>query len=157
VARAQLATDLAIVTHSTTSEIGLDQLELFEDEGVDPARVAIGHADSHPVLAYHLALIERGASLIFDGVVGQPFRPAGWEDRIVRLTLELIDRGHADRLMLSHDLSVLEQLTPFGGTGLTNVAAAFLPRLRDAGVPEPVIRQLTVDNPRRLLTVPARD
>jgi phosphotriesterase-related protein len=138
VARAQRATGLAIITHSTTSEIGLEQLTIFEEEGVDPARVAIGHADSHPVLSYHLALIARGASLVFDGLVGRPFHSPGWEDRVFETALALIEAGHADRLMLSHDLSRYEQLTAFGGTGLGNVGGVFLPRLRAAGVPESI-------------------
>ena len=31
------------------------------EEGVDPARIAIGHADSFPFLDYHLAILRQGA------------------------------------------------------------------------------------------------
>ena len=47
-ARAARRTGLAITTHAVLSPIGLEQLQIFEEEGVDPARVVIGHADSYP-------------------------------------------------------------------------------------------------------------
>ena len=48
------------------SDVGLAQLRIFEEEGADPARVVIGHADSYPVLDHYLAIIDRGASIEFD-------------------------------------------------------------------------------------------
>ena len=65
-ARAARRTGLAITTHAVQSTVGLDQLDLFESEGADLSRVVIGHADSHPVLAYHLAIVERGSTVEFD-------------------------------------------------------------------------------------------
>jgi predicted metal-dependent phosphotriesterase family hydrolase len=46
-ARAARRTGLAITTHAVMSPVGLDQLRLFEEEGADPSRVVIGHADSY--------------------------------------------------------------------------------------------------------------
>ncbi len=60
VARASRRTGLAITTHGVLSDVGLAQLRIFEEEGADPSRVIIGHADSYPVLAHYLAIIERG-------------------------------------------------------------------------------------------------
>ena len=56
------------------SDVGLAQLRIFEEEGVDPARVVIGHADSYPVLEHYLAIIERGANIEFD-FLGHALRP----------------------------------------------------------------------------------
>ena len=41
----------------------------------------------------------------------------------------------------------------FGGTGFGYLADSFLPKLREQGVSEETITQLTVDNPRRWLTI----
>ena len=41
-------------------ETGPRQVEIFQEEGVDPARVVIGHADSYPSLDYYLAIVGRG-------------------------------------------------------------------------------------------------
>ncbi len=58
--------------HGVLSDVGLAQLRIFEEEGLDPGRVIIGHADSYPVLDHYLAIIERGANLEFD-FLGMPW------------------------------------------------------------------------------------
>ena len=87
VARAARRTGLAITTHAVMSPVGLAQLRVFEEEGVDPARVVIGHADSYPILDYYLEIIERGANLEFD-FLGMTFTPwSGTASRVVELLL----------------------------------------------------------------------
>jgi phosphotriesterase-related protein len=71
-ARAAKRTGLAITTHSAQSPVGLQQLRLFVEEGVDPARVVIGHADSYPNLEHWVAILEQGANLELD-FLGQRF------------------------------------------------------------------------------------
>jgi predicted metal-dependent phosphotriesterase family hydrolase len=153
-ARAARRTGLAITTHAVQSTVGLDQLALFESEGADLSRVIIGHADSHPSIDYHRAIVERGASVEFD-FLGMSFTPLErhGEGRIVEAICELLAAGHAQRILLSQDVCHDSQLTRYGGNGYTYVAETFLPRLREAGVSEDEIRMLTVDNPRRLLTI----
>ena len=73
-ARAARRTGLAITTHAVMSDVGAAQLTVFEEEGVDPGRVVIGHADSYPVLDHYLSLIGRGASIEFD-FLGMSFTP----------------------------------------------------------------------------------
>lgn len=149
-ARAQLRTGLALTTHSPWSEIGLKQLRIFEEEGVDPSRVVIGHCDSYPVLDYYLAIIKRGAYVQFDNI-GQ-FDIPGYQDRVTALLLELLDRGHAEQVMLSHDVWNVRAMHFAGGTGYAHVPANYLPELRERGVDEATIHTMTVDNPRRVLT-----
>jgi phosphotriesterase-related protein len=153
-ARAARRTGLAITTHAVQSTVGLDQLAVFEAEGADLSRVVIGHADSYPSLDYHLAIAERGATVQFD-FLGMSFTPLErhGEDRIVDNVRELIARGHLERILLSQDVCHDSQLRRYGGNGYTYLADTFLPRLRAAGVSEDEIRTITVDNPRRLLTI----
>ena len=150
--RAARRTGLAITTHSVMSAVGLAQLRVFEEEGVDPARVVVGHADSYPVLDHYLEIIRRGANLEFD-FLGMSFTPMErhGEPRIVDLARELIDRGHADRLLLSQDVCHNSQLMAYGGNGYVHLFRTFLPQLRAAGVPEAAIQQMTVLNPARIL------
>ncbi len=153
-ARAARATGLAITTHAVQSTVGLDQLDVFEAEGADLSRVVIGHADSYPSLDYHLAIVERGATVEFDflGMAFTPLERHG-EGRIVDSIRELLGRGHVERILLSQDVCHDSQLRRYGGNGYTYLADAFLPRLREAGVSDAEIRTITVDNPRRLLTI----
>jgi predicted metal-dependent phosphotriesterase family hydrolase len=152
-ARAARRTGLAVTTHAVLSDVGLAQLRIFEEEGLDPGRVVIGHADSYPVLDHYLEIIARGASLEFD-FIGMPWeRERIGEVRTVELLLELLSRGHADRILLSQDVCNDSQLVRFGGNGYAYLADTFLPRLRAAGVSDSEIDTMTVGNPRRLLTI----
>jgi predicted metal-dependent phosphotriesterase family hydrolase len=153
-ARASRQTGLAITTHSVLSPVGLEQLRVFEDAGVDPGRVVIGHSDSYPHLEHHLAIIERGASVEFD-FLGMSFTPAErhGEARIVELLCDLLSKGHVEHILLSQDVCHDSQLRRYGGNGYTYLAETFLPRLRDAGVSDEEIETMTVANPRRLLTI----
>jgi phosphotriesterase-related protein len=153
-ARAARRTGLAVTTHAVLSPVGLDQLRIFEEEGLDPARVVIGHADSYPVLEHHLAIIERGAAVEFD-FLGMSFSALErhGEPRVLALLLELLSRGHAGRILLSQDVCHDSQLQHYGGHGYTYLARTFLPRLREAGVGDAEIETMTVANPRRLLTI----
>jgi phosphotriesterase-related protein len=154
VARAARRTGLAISTHAAQSAVGLDQLGVFEEEGADLSRVVIGHADSNPSLDYYLEIVRRGASVEFD-FLGMSFTPLErhGEGRVVELVCELLGRGHAERLLLSQDVCHDSQLTRYGGNGYAYLAGTFLPRLRVAGVSDDEIRTMTIDNPRRLLTL----
>jgi predicted metal-dependent phosphotriesterase family hydrolase len=153
-ARASRRTGLAITTHAVQSAVGLAQLDVFEAEGADLGRVVIGHADSNPSVDYHLAIVERGATVEFDflGMAFTPLERHG-EGRIVENLCELLARGHLERILLSQDVCHDSQLKRYGGNGYTYLADTFLPRLREAGVSDDELRTITVDNPRRLLTI----
>ncbi|HSK52082.1 MAG TPA: phosphotriesterase-related protein [Clostridia bacterium] len=153
-ARAARRTGRAITTHSVMSPVGLAQLTVLEEEGMDPGRVVIGHSDSYPVLDHYLEIVRRGASLEFD-FLGMSFTPIErhGEDRLIELLLELLSRGHADRLLLSQDVCHDSQLKRYAGHGYVYLAETFLPRLRAAGVSDDEIETMTVANPRRILTI----
>ena len=61
------------------------------------------------------------------------------EGRIVDLLLELLHRGHGDRVLLSQDVCHNSQLRRYEGNGYTYLQTTFLPRLREGGVPTPEI------------------
>ncbi len=151
-ARAARRTGLAITTHAVMSDVGAAQLTVFEEEGVDPGRVVIGHADSYPVLTHYLSVIGV-ASIEFD-FLGMSFTATErhGEGRIVELLLELLHRGHGDRILLSQDVC-RSQLRRYEGNGYTYLQSTFLPRLREAGVSDAEIDRMTIANPRRILTI----
>ncbi len=61
-ARAHLRTGVTINTHAARWPVGLAQLRLLAEEGVDPRRVIIGHTDSVPVAAISSTWCGRDAS-----------------------------------------------------------------------------------------------
>ncbi len=144
VGKAHLATNLPIFTHTgIPGKSALEQLDILEDAGVDPRRVAIGHLGNlnDPSVYVHKTLCRRGAYVGFDRQGG------GRDAQVVPLVTALIEAGFADHLLFSGDA--------FRSYG--RPLTAFVPKLKAAGVDEETLRRITVDNPRRFLAfVPKR-
>jgi phosphotriesterase-related protein len=153
-ARAARQTGMAITTHGIQSPVGLAQLRIFTEEGVDPARVVIGHADSHHDLDFYLTVLDAGANLQFDFLGHRFATEESLEPRLVETIVELLERGYASQLLLSQDVCHNRHLKANGGFGYVYLHQHFLPTLRTAAVGEGEIRQMTIDNPARILTIP---
>jgi len=156
-ARACLATNVPISTHQWAPEqVGLRQVEIFEDEGVDMRRVCIGHSADTTDVEYLVRLLERGVFLSMDRYPGREGRPS-WQQRN-HTVKALIDCGYADRLMLGHDYAPApvvagqEPLAPEEPTRYLFLAKTAIPGLRKMGVGEDAIRMMTVEVPRRFLS-----
>jgi phosphotriesterase-related protein len=147
--RAQKKTGVTLTLHATRAPLGLDQLDILKEEGVDPQRVVVGHAHSYPHHTYHVAVAQRGAFLTFDrmGITNAYER-----QRNVRLIVELIDAGFVRHVMLSQDVCYKSDLIAYGGLGYGFVPTGFAAILREAGVTDELLHQMLVENPRRALT-----
>ncbi|MFB6218814.1 MAG: hypothetical protein ABEH77_06495, partial [Halobacteriaceae archaeon] len=66
---------------------------------------------------------------------------------------ELVEAGHADRLLCSHDTWSKMQLTAYGGFGYGHLLENAVPMLAANGVSDEQVEQVLVENPRRVLTV----
>lgn len=157
-ARAQKRTGAAISTHAARWPIGIAQLDLLEEEGVDLNRVVIGHCDTvssvdweteQGALDYHLSIARRGAYVQFDTV------RKGFEYDLelrVRFVQNMIEKGYIHQVLLSHDVAWKSALRIFGGGGYILILDDFIPRLRGVGITDDQINTILVDNPRRALT-----
>jgi phosphotriesterase-related protein len=148
VGRASVATNLPIFTHTgIPGKSALEQLDLFEDVGVDPKRVVIGHLGNlvDPNVEIHRAVCRRGAFIGFDRQGGQG------DVQQVPLVMKLIEAGYADNLMFASDLSAINQTKKGGGPGYARTLTVFVPKLKAAGASDEVLRQIMQDNPRRFL------
>jgi phosphotriesterase-related protein len=153
-ARAALRTGASVTTHAVQSDVGLAQLSILEDEGLDPARIVIGHCDSHPRIEHWREIVRRGAHVEADflGMSFTPLERAG-EPKVVELISTLLNEGFEKQILLSQDVCHDSQLTSYGGNGYTYLQKSFLPNLASAGVNEATIKTITVENPARLLTL----
>ena len=146
--RAQVITGLSIFTHTgIPGKAALEQLDLLEDQGVNPNRVVIGHVGNlvDPLFDVHRALCRRGAFIGFD-------RQGGPGDaQQIPMVMGLIEAGYADQLMFASDLSSPAQLKKNNGAGYAKTLTIFVPKLKAAGASDEVLRGIMVDNPRRFL------
>ena len=154
VARASRLTGMGIMCHAMRPRVGVGELEILLEEQADPARIVIGHVDLCPHLDYHLAMLERGANIEYDFLGQHSGRMHdAVEPRIIGILLELLSRGYANQILLSHDFGISFNLHAFGGNGYVYLHEGFLPRLRERGVSETEIHQMTVVNPGRVLAI----
>jgi phosphotriesterase-related protein len=159
VADVQRRTGLAVSTHASLGRAGVAQIRTLVDAGADPGRVIIGHcaAQGHDDidldLDYYHKLLDEGAFLQFD-LFGWEQSGAGLlpDAQRCQRVAKLVTEGFADRVLLSTDTCRLSQLHRFGGRGFDYLFTHVLPGLRDMGVGEEHIRQMTVINPARILT-----
>jgi predicted metal-dependent phosphotriesterase family hydrolase len=147
-ALAQQETGAALITHTPEGEDAIAQLDLLLENGVDAARLLIGHVDCLDDVGVHSAIAEAGAFVGYDRVGLLKYQP---DELRVRLVLEMLSRGHERNLILATDLATTARMRVSGEPGYAYLLQEFVPALRAAGVSEQSLFQILVDNPRRLL------
>ena len=146
-AKAGAATGAIIGSHTIRGRVVRDQLDIIEAAGYSAARFIWIHTQAEPDFALHLEMARRGCWLEYDNIGSDQPGDAQLIDWILRL----LDAGHGDKLLLSHDRGWYDPSQPHGGTPkpYTYLVAEFLPQLRNIGVDESTITQLTHVNPFR--------
>ncbi|MBM3925283.1 MAG: aryldialkylphosphatase [SAR202 cluster bacterium] len=103
-------------------------------------------------------LARTGAYLEFDlfghEVSGYPFTPDKFMpsdgDRVERVK-HLLDAGFAGQVLLAQDICYKHRLVKYGGHGYAHILENVAPRMRNAGVGQPEIDTMLVENPARAL------
>jgi phosphotriesterase-related protein len=163
VARASVQTGAPIMAHSMPAAgTGPRQVEIFQEEGVDLARVQIAHCGDTDDLDYIEGLLEEGVYAGLDRYGLEMYLPM---DRRNATTAELLRRGHAERLMISQDFcatidwfppEAAEELETSGAIrnwSMTLVFDEVVPSLREQGVMDDATFQtIFVENLKRWLT-----
>lgn len=150
-ARASIVTGAPVQTHTSTGTMGLEQIEIMEDEGLDLSHFCLAHVDRNPDYWYHKKMLEKGVYLIYDG----PGKAKYYPDCVrVELLSKLVADGYADRLMLSNDMGKRSHHTVYGkGPGWQWIKQRFLPRLLDEGFTQETIDKFMIENPARFYTM----
>lgn len=142
-----LATGAVIASHTTRGVIMQSELNILEQAGLDLGRFIWVHADAEADSAFHLEAARRGAYVEIDAIGTRPDLTAQ-----VYSTLNLIEAGYIDRILLSHDAGWYEPGQPdgcpsSGVRGFTALIDEFLPLLRSRGIKDDLIHQITNVNP----------
>jgi phosphotriesterase-related protein len=163
VARASVQTGAPIMAHSMPAvATGPRQVEIFEQEGVDLSRVQIAHCGDTEDVGYIEGLIDKGVHVGLDRYGLEMFLPI---DKRNATTVELLRRGHAERLLISQDYcatidwfppeaaQVFESQGAIRNWSMTLVFDEVVPALREQSVmDDDTFRTIFVENPRRWLT-----
>jgi phosphotriesterase-related protein len=155
VAQAHRQTGVPISTHThARSKRGLEQQQVFREEGVDLSRVVIGHSGDTTDLDYLEELIAAGSYLGMDRFGIDTILP--FEDR-VNTVARLCERGHADKMVLSQDAACFNDWLPerdlpaaLPNWHYLHIHNDVIPALKKQGVTEDQVHTMLVDNPRKI-------
>ena len=154
-AKAHRRTGAPITTHThAATRVGLDQQRIFREEGVDLSRVIIGHSGDTTDLQYLEELIANGSYIGMDRFGIDTILP--FEDRVATV-VALCERGHAAKIVLSHDASCflhwipgVQQLLP--RWNYLHIHNDVIPALQRKGATIEQLHAMLVDNPRRIFS-----
>lgn len=152
IARAHHQTGVPIMTHSNpANESGLLQLDIFEEEGVDPKYVLIGHCGDTDNIDYIVKILERGAYVGLDRYGLTRLLSTEKRNEVV---LELVKRGYEDRIFLSQDYCcTTDRYKPeslkkaiYPKWSMTYLLDEIIPTLKREGISEEQIHTIMVKN-----------
>ncbi|WP_102141390.1 phosphotriesterase family protein [Mycobacterium hubeiense] len=155
VAQAHRQTGVPISTHThALTRRGLEQQRIFAEEGVDLTRVVIGHCGDTTDIDYLEEVIGNGSYIGMDRFGADAI--LSFEDR-VHTVATMCERGHADKMVLSHDASCFidwlpEEIVPvvMPNWHYLHIHNDVLPALKQRGVTDEQITTMLVDNPRKI-------
>ena len=155
VAQAHRATGVPISTHTHAhSRRGIDQQDIFEQEGVDLTQVVIGHSGDTTDLDYLKEVMNRGSFIGMDRFGIDVLLP--FEDR-VNTVAALCEQGFAGQMVLSHDAACFNDWLPQDALPVMtpnwhylHITRDVIPALKSRGVTDEQVKQMMVDNPRRI-------
>lgn len=174
-ARAAVRTGCALMTHTTHGTLALDQVELLVAEGVDPARIVVGHIDTQLDPQLPRRVLAAGACVAVDTIGKQEWEyyltppQTGRDDGEfgkrcfhrsdegrADLVAGLVADGFGDRVLLAQDLTGAEAWMnndTHGESGYLYLADVFAPMLAARGITGEQYEQLVRHTPARLLAV----
>jgi phosphotriesterase-related protein len=146
-AAAGLATNAVIGSHTIRGRVVRDQLKIIEGVGYSPERFIWIHTQAEPDFDLHVEIARRGAWIEYDAIGSDHVNDDYFLEHIQRV----LDAGLGDHYLHAEGNPLFLSALPGGGTPkpFTYLSETFLPKLRQADVDEPALRQLTQSNPFR--------
>jgi phosphotriesterase-related protein len=162
VAQAHRATGVPITVHTAPqAQTGLVVQQVLAEEGVNLEDVIIGHCGDSADVDYLMKLADRGSILGMDRFgINFTITP----QQRVKTIAEMVRRGYADHLTLSHDCCCWSDFFPtvedysraMPDHHYLHIHQEIIPALLEAGVSQDDLDKMFVDNPRRHFEAAAR-
>ena len=158
-ALAQQETGAAISIHpGRNPDAPLEILEILANSGADLSRVIMGHLD-RTVFDFDalLSLAASGCYLEWDlfGNEGSyyPLAELDMPSDAQRLGFikRIADAGYSEKIVVGHDICTKHRLVQYGGHGYGHILENIVPKMLRKGFSENLIREITVDNPAKVL------
>lgn len=161
-AQASLEAGVPIHTHARAeNQSGLIQMEIFQEEGVPPERIYIGHVMDDTGLDYAKRLLDLGVYIGFDRFASAAITSPKIQTTISNLAA-LCGEGYSKQILLGNDGCSYQTVVRTGKpqkdpslleNDYTILPCTIFPLLREAGISDAYIQTMTVDNPMRLFSL----
>jgi phosphotriesterase-related protein len=156
-AKAAKFTGAPLISHTENCSCGHHQIDVAEAAGLPTSSIIVGHSDGRDDHPYQKSLADRGAYVGFDRFGLEMLIP----DAIRMKNLKaLVDSGHKDRVMVSHD-TVNCWLGSYNGGDpgdllktlpnwkMTHLFETIFPELKRMGMTQADLDHIVIENPRR--------
>jgi phosphotriesterase-related protein len=145
VAATHAATGAPVMVHTEHATAAHEVLDLLDELGVAPARVALAHVDRNPDAGLHAELASRGCLLGYDGAA------RARSSALLACLADLVAAGHAAAVLLGGDVARSSRFRSYGGLpGMDYLGRRFVPRVLEA-VGAEVTDLVLRGNPQRWL------
>ena len=151
-ARTHLRTGLLIYAHTGFATPAMEEIAILKEEGVHPSAWVWTHAQNEKDNDQHEKAAREGAWIAFDGVRPDEKRVA----RDLKHFTEMKKRGLLANVHLSHDAGWYRPGEEQRFRPYDFIKKEFLGKLKEAGLTDEDIHQVTVENPKRALTIGVR-
>lgn len=139
------------------TEYGVEACEILLGSGVAPNRITVSHVDVLNRVDYIHKLLKMGVYIEFDNfgkqyfvdqdVRSESYGPFVTDVERVLLLKQLVEEGFEKQILLSCDVCLKMLLCEYGGWGYAHVLKNVVPMMREFGIPESAILQMTEQNP----------
>lgn len=160
--RAQALTGAPILIHPGHKQTApAEILEILVKNGATPSNVVLGHLDVRIADNAILADLAKAGTLLEFDTFGLEEGAYGGDPTAVPMPSDaqkldmvefLVGLGHADQVVMAHDVCHRWRFGRFGGNGYGHILSNMVPRMRARGLTSEDIDTILVKNPARALT-----
>ncbi|MDL2267028.1 hypothetical protein LJC46_03460 [Desulfovibrio sp. OttesenSCG-928-G15] len=148
--RAHAETGAPVCTHTTLGALGLEQVALFREFGVNLGKVVLSHIDLSGDTDYMQRLLDTGVNIAFDTVGKNAYQP---DNKRAEWLALLCRKGYVGQILLSVDITRKSHYAANGGPGYATLLEQFAPLAREAGCTEEDLATMLRDNPARVYSI----
>lgn len=143
-------TGVSVTTHTMGGTMAFTQINVLSSEKVPSDRISIGHIDRSSLNIGYLKMIVRtGVYITFDNIGKTKYYPDSLRIDMIK---QLLADGFVKQILLSDDNGRQSYYKAYGGgPGMDYIPTTFVAMMKQAGISETDIHQMTVVNPRNFM------